>query len=352
MLCPEAGTNQAHRLALTRPGATAVTRAFSGRRARGIVNRFMRDHDAQAPSAYPQVNQLTSPLRAAARAARRSRRDQPLGRAGLSARRGSPGRRSDRTLEPAARAGLSAADRRSVTAAQARPARRWISSSLVQAPTEARTSPADGMLRTITPSRQAVRPRRRHRSGCQETSVERPRGGHLMPARAQQFGEPLGARRRRAHAPSPSRRPAKTLHRGQRPGAADRRGEAVVKAARRSASSEPSGSWGRPASRKPGNGGSSVVEPIRTHVERAAALRTAHPFLPRARVVVDSELMHVYWDRSKRLGGVEQHRDAGGAQGGDIHHLAADPGDVRARDQPGRRARPRPAVRRTARSAR
>ncbi len=69
MLCPESGTNQAHRLALTRPGATAVTRAFSGRRARGIVNRFMRDHDAQAPSAYPQVNQLTSPLRAAARRA-------------------------------------------------------------------------------------------------------------------------------------------------------------------------------------------------------------------------------------------------------------------------------------------
>jgi nitronate monooxygenase len=67
MLCPEAGTNESHRLALTRPGATAITRAFSGRRARGIVNRFMRDHDALAPSAYPQVNQLTSPLRAAAR---------------------------------------------------------------------------------------------------------------------------------------------------------------------------------------------------------------------------------------------------------------------------------------------
>lgn len=69
MLCPEAGTNQAHRQALTRPGATAITRVFSGRRARGIVNRFMHDHDAQAPSAYPQVNHLTSPLRAAAREA-------------------------------------------------------------------------------------------------------------------------------------------------------------------------------------------------------------------------------------------------------------------------------------------
>ncbi len=69
MLCPEAGTSEAHRQALGTPGTTAITRAFSGRRARGIVNQFMRDHDAQAPSAYPQVNQLTSPLRAAARRA-------------------------------------------------------------------------------------------------------------------------------------------------------------------------------------------------------------------------------------------------------------------------------------------
>ncbi len=69
MLCPEAGTSTPHRLALTQPGTTALTRAFSGRRARGIVNRFMRDHDAQAPSAYPHINHLTSPLRAAARKA-------------------------------------------------------------------------------------------------------------------------------------------------------------------------------------------------------------------------------------------------------------------------------------------
>jgi nitronate monooxygenase len=69
MLCPEAGTSAPHREALKRPGTTALTRAFSGRRARGIVNDFMREHDAQAPSAYPQVHHLTSPLRAAARAA-------------------------------------------------------------------------------------------------------------------------------------------------------------------------------------------------------------------------------------------------------------------------------------------
>lgn len=69
LLCPEAGTSAPHRQALERPGTTALTRAFSGRRARGIVNDFMREHDATAPSAYPHVNRLTSPLRAAARAA-------------------------------------------------------------------------------------------------------------------------------------------------------------------------------------------------------------------------------------------------------------------------------------------
>ena len=69
MRCPEAGTSVPHRQALSRPGATRLTRAFTGRRARGIVNHFMEEHDAQAPAAYPQVHHLTAPLRAAARAA-------------------------------------------------------------------------------------------------------------------------------------------------------------------------------------------------------------------------------------------------------------------------------------------
>jgi nitronate monooxygenase len=69
MRCPEAGTSDAHRDALSTPTATAITRAFSGRRARGIVNAFMRDHDDQALPAYPHINQLTAPLRAAAREA-------------------------------------------------------------------------------------------------------------------------------------------------------------------------------------------------------------------------------------------------------------------------------------------
>jgi nitronate monooxygenase len=69
MLAHEAGTAPAHREALGQSRPTAVTRAFTGRRARGIVNAFMRDHGAAAPSAYPHIHYLTAPLRAAARAA-------------------------------------------------------------------------------------------------------------------------------------------------------------------------------------------------------------------------------------------------------------------------------------------
>jgi nitronate monooxygenase len=64
MLCPEAATSPAHKQALTSTRPTGLTRAFSGRLARGIVNRLQREHSAAAPLAYPQVNHLTSPLRA------------------------------------------------------------------------------------------------------------------------------------------------------------------------------------------------------------------------------------------------------------------------------------------------
>ena len=68
MLCPEAETAPAHRDAIGAGRApTALTRAFTGRTARGIVNRFLREHSADAPSAYPEVHHLTAPVRAAAR---------------------------------------------------------------------------------------------------------------------------------------------------------------------------------------------------------------------------------------------------------------------------------------------
>jgi nitronate monooxygenase len=67
MLTPEAGTSAPHRAALQADAHTALTRAFSGRTARGIVNRFLREHSGDAPAAYPEIHHLTAPVRAAAR---------------------------------------------------------------------------------------------------------------------------------------------------------------------------------------------------------------------------------------------------------------------------------------------
>ena len=67
MLAPEAGTPDAQRKALAERRPTRVTRAFTGRAARGIVNRFMTEHHDAAPVAYPEIHHVTSPLRAAAR---------------------------------------------------------------------------------------------------------------------------------------------------------------------------------------------------------------------------------------------------------------------------------------------
>ena len=68
MRCPEAGTNPAQREALATDTRTGLTRAFTGRLARGIENRFMAEHP-DAPIAYPEINHATAPLRAAAREA-------------------------------------------------------------------------------------------------------------------------------------------------------------------------------------------------------------------------------------------------------------------------------------------
>ncbi len=67
--CPESGAHPLYKAALADPryAATALTRAFSGRPARGLVNQFIRDH-ADAPAAYPEINNATRPLRAAAAA--------------------------------------------------------------------------------------------------------------------------------------------------------------------------------------------------------------------------------------------------------------------------------------------
>jgi nitronate monooxygenase len=66
--CPESGASPLHKNALVDPqfSATAVTRAFTGRPARGLANRFMLEYDKLAPAAYPHVHHMTKQLRKAA----------------------------------------------------------------------------------------------------------------------------------------------------------------------------------------------------------------------------------------------------------------------------------------------
>jgi nitronate monooxygenase len=63
MLCPEAGTSEVHRSAIKTDATTELTRAFTGRLARGIRNDFMMEHSAGAPVAYPEIHYVTAPLR-------------------------------------------------------------------------------------------------------------------------------------------------------------------------------------------------------------------------------------------------------------------------------------------------
>lgn len=65
----ESGASQLHKDALVDPGfpGTAVTRAFTGRPARGLRNALAERDDA--PTGFPAVHHLTRPLRSAAAAA-------------------------------------------------------------------------------------------------------------------------------------------------------------------------------------------------------------------------------------------------------------------------------------------
>jgi nitronate monooxygenase len=65
--CPESGAAQPYKDALADRAfdRTAITRAFSGRRARALVNALVRGHPG-APAAYPEINNATRSLRVAA----------------------------------------------------------------------------------------------------------------------------------------------------------------------------------------------------------------------------------------------------------------------------------------------
>jgi nitronate monooxygenase len=68
--CAESGASAGYKAAIlaATTDTTAITRAFSGRPARGLLNRFMREVDPHADAIlpYPWQNAATRPLRAAA----------------------------------------------------------------------------------------------------------------------------------------------------------------------------------------------------------------------------------------------------------------------------------------------
>jgi nitronate monooxygenase len=70
LLCPEAGTPEAYRQAIlsARADSTVITRAFSGRPARGLRNAFIEKLDGKEDSIlpFPMQNSLTRPMRTAA----------------------------------------------------------------------------------------------------------------------------------------------------------------------------------------------------------------------------------------------------------------------------------------------
>lgn len=67
----ESGASAVHKAALADPARrqTVITRAFTGRPARALRNRFIDRHEERAPFGYPAIHHLTNPLRKAAASA-------------------------------------------------------------------------------------------------------------------------------------------------------------------------------------------------------------------------------------------------------------------------------------------
>src|ERR1700737_1443503 len=67
LLADEAGTNPVHRAALQDPGftETVLTRAFTGRYARGLRNRFIDEHTDDAVAGFPEGGWITGPIQGA-----------------------------------------------------------------------------------------------------------------------------------------------------------------------------------------------------------------------------------------------------------------------------------------------
>jgi len=71
MRADESGTSATHQAALADPSRTetVITRAFTGRPARGLRNGFIDTYESRALLGFPAIHHLTSPLRKAAAAA-------------------------------------------------------------------------------------------------------------------------------------------------------------------------------------------------------------------------------------------------------------------------------------------
>ena len=104
LTCDEAGASAAYRLQIMRAheDETALTRAFSGRAARGIVNRLMRETPPEAILPFPLQNVLTRALRA--EAARQGRAEFLSLWAGQGLRMARTGRAADLVTEITAQA--------------------------------------------------------------------------------------------------------------------------------------------------------------------------------------------------------------------------------------------------------
>jgi nitronate monooxygenase len=101
LLTDEAGTHPLHRAALVDETFTSTqrTRAFTGRWARGLSNRFMREHSA-APAGYPHLHHLTAPLRAAALASGDAQTAHLWAGTGYRSAQRAPARQIIRSLTP------------------------------------------------------------------------------------------------------------------------------------------------------------------------------------------------------------------------------------------------------------
>ncbi|MFC6355564.1 NAD(P)H-dependent flavin oxidoreductase [Luethyella okanaganae] len=70
LVCSESAASDVHREAILSPAArcTVLTRVFSGRLARGVPNRMLRElsADARGPAPFPAQNWLTGGIKAEA----------------------------------------------------------------------------------------------------------------------------------------------------------------------------------------------------------------------------------------------------------------------------------------------